>query len=199
MTWGDSAFKLDSVASSDHSRSFYWMTDVSPSSRSFSIYAARLSSDSRRSFYRIAYPNIISASDFAHSRTAVYTQLQPILLFLPWTSLIHTPRFTCSSSLLSLPQPSHIRATVYSLFHYICPELRPFVHRGFSCPLFSDFAYSRTTVYTHLQPTSAPDFAQSRTTVYTQLSLLRYDIFSTPTLHLEQNTIRNIVHSRLIQ
>lgn len=79
-------------------------------------------------------PNIISASDFAHSRTAVYTQLQPISLFLPWTSLIRTPRFTCSSSLLSLPQPSHIRATqsTYSSspFHYICSELRPFVHHG---------------------------------------------------------------------
>lgn len=66
-------------------------------------------------------PIIISASDFAHSCTGVYMQLQPILLFLAWTSLIRTPRFTCSSSLLSLPQTLHIHATQStcssSIFH----------------------------------------------------------------------------------
>ncbi|KAG1867393.1 hypothetical protein F4604DRAFT_931691 [Suillus subluteus] len=85
---------------------------------------------------------IISALDFAHSRTTVYMQFQPISLSLPQTSPIHAPRFTRSSS----------------LFNYLCPGLRPFAHHGLhAAPAYSfisapDFAHSRTTVYMQLQP-----------------------------------------------
>ncbi|KAG1808203.1 uncharacterized protein BJ212DRAFT_665135 [Suillus subaureus] len=170
--------------------SYYRPTQVTPSFSLFLLFFRA----SRPPGHSLTLPRTLEARGPAllHSRITIYSRLhtQPISLSLPRTSPIRASRFTRSSS----------------LFHYLCPGLRPFAHHGLhAAPAYfiisaPDFAHSRTTVYMQLQPISSslPRTSPIRAPQFTRdSSLLHYDFLSTPTLRLERNSIRNIVHSRL--
>jgi hypothetical protein len=102
---------------------------------------------------------------------------QLTLYFLVLPGLLESLHFTIYAFLFT-------RNSIPSLFHYLCPELRPSAHHGLhAAPAYIQLSLLRTPLI------CAPRFTRS--------SLLHHDFLSTPTLRLEQSAIRNVVLSRL--